>query len=421
KSLNVAKRSTGRSLKPWSRFGAKDPWNSLKVVLEGLYVQKFLIRSFTYILKDLLEADKKALILCVDLDNDIGKKTGLETPIVGRENVLKAAETLALMDSEEADSNAMFASIRLRDELSQAGYLTEVSVVSGLEDGGLKASRKAVDEIMRVTKFFNPSEVYVVTDGFGEEDIEPVIKARLPLAGVKRVVVKQSRAIEESYVILGRYLKLLFTDPRFKRWFLGLGGLLVTSLTILGYFGSSREVNTAFWSLIGIAILLKGFDLDKRILTGLQQIFGGNMPPMMLMVKTLFLFTGASLVLFSLFTGLSIKPLLNETFMALVGRVIAQITEILFLGIAITILSGSLKYPIKASNIQDSLALLANIMVIVPLIKVLGLAASTPSFELRMLLYTSLITLVLVYAANVLVVLVTRLFPYFSKKALKTL
>lgn len=368
-----------------------------------------------------MEADKKALILCVDLDNDIGKKTGLETPIVGRENVLKAAETLALIDSEEADSNAMFASIRLRDELSQAGYLTEVSVVSGLKDGGLEASRKAVDEIMRVTKFFNPSEVYVVTDGFGEEDIEPVIKARLPLAGVKRVVVKQSRAIEESYIILGRYLKLLFTDPRFKRWFLGLGGLLVTSLTILGYFGSSREVNTAFWSLIGIAILLKGFDLDKRILTGLQQVFGGNMPPMMLMVKTLFLFTGASLVLFSLFTGLSIKPLPNETFMALVGRVIAQITEILFLGIAITILSGSLNYPIKASNIQDSLALLANIMVIVPLIKVLGLAASIPSFELRMLLYTSLITLVLVYAANVLVVLVTRLFPYFFKKALKTL
>jgi putative membrane protein len=362
------------------------------------------------------ENNKRALILCVDLDDDIGQKTGLETPIVGRKNVLEAAEKLALVDSEEADSNAMFASIRLSDELSQAGYLTEVSVVSGLKDGGLEASRKALNEITQVANMFNPSEVYVVTDGFGEEDVEPVLKARLPLAGVKRVVVKQSRAIEESYIVFGRYLKMLFTDPRFKRWLLGLGGFLITFLTILNYFGSYREVNTAFWVLIGIAILIKGFDLDKWISTGLKQVFGKDLPPILLTLKTLFLFTGLSLILFSLGTGYLIKPLPDEAFIAYVGRIIAQIIEVLLFGVAMTLLSGSIRYPLTASSIQDSLTVLANIMTLAPLIKTLGLAASTPSFDLKTLLYVSLLTLVLVYAVNVLVILIVRLLPVFSKR-----
>ncbi|MEM2821748.1 MAG: DUF373 family protein, partial [Thermoproteota archaeon] len=224
------------------------------------------------------EGAKRVLIICVDLDDDIGRKTGLETPIIGRENVLKAAEKLALSDPEEADLNAMFASVRLAEDFSRPGYLTEVCVVSGLKDGGLGASRKAIGEIMNVAKSFPPSEVYVVTDGFGEEDIEPVLKARLPLAGVRRVIVKQSRAIEESYIVFGRYLKMLFTDPRFKRWVLGLGGLLITSLTILSYFRPYQEVNTIFWSIVGIAILMKGLDLDKWISSALKQIYGENLP-----------------------------------------------------------------------------------------------------------------------------------------------
>lgn len=361
-------------------------------------------------LKELLEENtKRALILCVDLDDDVGSKTGLETPIVGRDNVLKAAEKLALTDSEEADSNAMFASIRLSDELSQAGYLTEVSVVGGVKDGGLEASRKAMDEIMRVANSFNPSEVYLVTDGFGEEDIEPVIKARLPLTGVKRVVVKQSRAIEESYIIFGRYLKMLFSDPRFKKWFLGLGGLTIITLTLLSYFGSSREVNTAFWGIIGVAVLMKGFDLDRLLSAGLKQVFGGDMPPQMLIFKTLLLFTGVSLILFSFFSGLSTGFLPNENLITRIARFIAQTIDILLCGVAITLLSGSIRYPLTTPSIQDSLTILANIVTLTPLLKTLGLAASTPSFDLNILLYVSLLTLVLVFAVNVSVVLAVRL------------
>lgn len=364
-----------------------------------------------------MEESKRALIICVDLDNDVGSKTGLETPIVGRDNVLKAAERLALVDPEEADSNAMFASIKLSDELSRKGYLTEISVIGGSRDGGLEASRKAMDEIIRVANSFNPSEVYVVTDGFGEEDIEPIIRARLPLAGVRRVVVKQSRAIETSYIILGRYLKMLFSDPRFKKWFLGFGGLIMIILTLLSYYGSSREVNTAFWVIMGSAVLMKGFDLDRLFSAGIKHIFGGEIPPQILILKTLLLFTGISLLLFSLFSGASTGFLPNETLIARIGRFIAQTIDVLLLGITIMLLSGSMRYPLTASSIQDSLTILANIVTLIPMFRTLGLALANPSFELRILLHVSLLTIILIFAANIFVFLTMRMIQ--SLKMLK--
>ena len=38
----------------------------------------------------------KTLIICIDRDNDLGEKAKVETPIIGRENNLKAATALGL-------------------------------------------------------------------------------------------------------------------------------------------------------------------------------------------------------------------------------------------------------------------------------------------------------------------------------------
>ncbi len=35
------------------------------------------------------------LVLCVDLDDDLGRKTGIDTPVVGRDAVVDAAVALA--------------------------------------------------------------------------------------------------------------------------------------------------------------------------------------------------------------------------------------------------------------------------------------------------------------------------------------
>jgi len=42
----------------------------------------------------------KTLVLCIDRDNDFGRKTGIKSPIIGREENLKAAQSLALVNRE---------------------------------------------------------------------------------------------------------------------------------------------------------------------------------------------------------------------------------------------------------------------------------------------------------------------------------
>ena len=65
----------------------------------------------------------KLLVICVDRDNDVGEKTGLETPVVGRNACIEAAQKLALEDPEDADSNAIFSAIKTYEDLSQLHHL----------------------------------------------------------------------------------------------------------------------------------------------------------------------------------------------------------------------------------------------------------------------------------------------------------
>ena len=60
----------------------------------------------------------RILVLCVDRDNDIGVKTGITTPVIGREENLSAASRLALEDPEESDANAIFGAVRILDSLN---------------------------------------------------------------------------------------------------------------------------------------------------------------------------------------------------------------------------------------------------------------------------------------------------------------
>jgi hypothetical protein len=55
------------------------------------------------------------LVVCVDRDDDLGRKAKVEGPVVGRANVLEAAVRLATADPEDADTNAARDKIRLLD------------------------------------------------------------------------------------------------------------------------------------------------------------------------------------------------------------------------------------------------------------------------------------------------------------------
>ncbi|MEM2997120.1 MAG: DUF373 family protein, partial [Candidatus Bathyarchaeia archaeon] len=97
----------------------------------------------------------KILILCVDRDDDVGRKTGIETPILGRDANFEAASRLALADPEEADANAMFAAVSLYDRLTAEGEdAYQLATIAGSGEGGIEADRSLIHELGIVLERF---------------------------------------------------------------------------------------------------------------------------------------------------------------------------------------------------------------------------------------------------------------------------
>ena len=61
------------------------------------------------------------LVLCIDRDNDLGRKGGVESPVVGRQANIDAALKLGMADPEDSDVNTIFGGIKLLDELIASG------------------------------------------------------------------------------------------------------------------------------------------------------------------------------------------------------------------------------------------------------------------------------------------------------------
>ena len=147
------------------------------------------------------QTQKRILVLCVDRDGDLENKAAVKTPLLGRTQNLDGAVALALKDPEEPDANAMFEAIRLYDRLhdeKQPDEIFEVATISGTDLGSVNADRKLVRELNSLQEAFNPSEVILVSDGFSDEAVLPLIESRVPVSSVRRIVIKHSESIEET-------------------------------------------------------------------------------------------------------------------------------------------------------------------------------------------------------------------------------
>jgi len=118
-----------------------------------------------------MSATEKTLIICIDGDDDIGNKAEVKTPVIGREENLKAATQLAVSDPEEADANAMFGAIKLHDRLRRdyPEESFEVATIAGTSSGGVEADRKMIKELSEILRAYDASGVILVTDGFADD------------------------------------------------------------------------------------------------------------------------------------------------------------------------------------------------------------------------------------------------------------
>jgi len=213
----------------------------------------------------------KYLILCVDRDDDLGRKAKVDTPVVGREPALAAAMKLALSDPEEADANAIFAAIKKYDDLTRGATPCEVAVVCGEVNRGFEADRRLAKQVSTVLSGSSYTGVVLVSDGGEDELVVPIIQSLKPIVSVERVAVKHSQTVEETYQVLGRYLRMLIFDPHYSRYALGVPGLILILAGILAVSGHGFEAALATVLIIGGAALIRGFDVDRTVAGLLQR------------------------------------------------------------------------------------------------------------------------------------------------------
>src|ERR687885_2595849 len=113
----------------------------------------------------------KILVLCIDRDDDIGSKGGIETPIVGRDTCINAGTRLAIEDPEDPDANAIFGAIKTYEELTAKGYESEVALVSGKFNRGIEADEKIGFEIQNILVHYKADAAVVVSDGEDDETV----------------------------------------------------------------------------------------------------------------------------------------------------------------------------------------------------------------------------------------------------------
>jgi len=216
-----------------------------------------------------LEKDVKAatanklLVICIDRDDDLGRKTGIPTPVVGRDACIEAAQRLALEDPEDADSNSIFFAIKTYEDLVSKGYKAQVVTVTGVENRGVQADEKVASEIKLVLKKFSANGAVIVSDGEDDEMVIPVIQNIIPIVSVQRVVMQVSRTIEHSYAVFGKFLKLVMYNPKYSKFFLGVPGILLLIGGIGAVTGYNAEIFAVLISILGGAFLIRAFDIDK--------------------------------------------------------------------------------------------------------------------------------------------------------------
>ena len=205
------------------------------------------------------------LVVCVDLDDDVGRKVGVETPVMGRDAVERTAVELATVDPEDSDANVLFQGLHLYDSISDEAV--EIAVVTGNPAADVSANRELGEELDTVLARLTTDEsvrAIVVTDGAQDESVIPVIRSRVAIDGVRRVVVRQAQDLESMYYTI----KQVIDDPETRGTILIPLGILLLIYPIaviadsLGFPGAVFGVVSA---LLGLYFLFRGVGLEEAV------------------------------------------------------------------------------------------------------------------------------------------------------------
>ncbi|MDD5148319.1 MAG: DUF373 family protein [Candidatus ainarchaeum sp.] len=210
----------------------------------------------------------KILIVCVDRDNDLGRKTDIQGPVIGREANLKAAAKLALADPAESDANTIFAAVKKFDELKPKFVNLEIVTLTGIGKSGFESDKAINEQLDTVLEKFSTEGFVLVTDGAEDDQVIPILQSRAKIISKETVIVKQAMEIESAFFTVKAALK----DPYIARIVFGLPGIILVFYALTYLFGAQAQFLQGLMAVIGAYLLMKGFGIEEMIISNTRRI-----------------------------------------------------------------------------------------------------------------------------------------------------
>lgn len=276
--------------------------------------------------------ERPILVLCIDRDNDLYEKAKVSGPLIGRERNLQGAMALSLADPEDADSNAIYYSIKVFDQMRKEGHNVEVVTLTGDRGLGYKADKEVSNQLDKVITELNPSSCVLISDGASDEEIIPIVKSRIKVDSTKIVFVKQAKELEKTYFVLIEKLR----DPYFAKTVLGIPAVLIILLSLSSYFGLGWEMVGV---IAGIYLLLRIFGIDEMFGSVIKDFrFSFERTSWIGYMGAFAIFAIAIFMGYQSFQSGTTMGLSNEKLVALV---LGNVSWILFIGLLVIMVSKS--------------------------------------------------------------------------------
>lgn len=217
--------------------------------------------------KRCLKVKKKIFVVCVDRDNDLGRKTKIKGPVLGREKNLEAAQKLALADPGESDANTMFAAITKLDEANKLYKNAEIVTITGEGKIGLAADKEINKQLDKLQKEYLVDGWILITDGAEDNQVIPLLQSRAKIISTEKITIKQAETVESTLYTIKEALK----DPGVARLALGIPGIILIGYALLEVVkpylaGFNINPVQALAFILGIYLLQKGFGIEDMII-----------------------------------------------------------------------------------------------------------------------------------------------------------
>ncbi len=201
------------------------------------------------------------LVVCVDRDNDLGKKAHVRGPVIGRQDNLNSAAKLALADPADSDLNAMFAAVKKLDEIKPYFKNTELVTLTGVTKFGFESDKQINEQLDYVLEHFPADAFILVTDGAEDEQIIPILQSRAPIMSRQTIIVKQAKEVEGIFYSI----KEALSDPEIGRIAFLIPGTVVLLWGVLFFLGMERLFIQTISLIVGFYLILKGTGIEQKI------------------------------------------------------------------------------------------------------------------------------------------------------------